>query len=172
MRRLFAALLLTAAVTAATADDDDPVLFRLVYRLQGETEITHVAVEGKPGVSTSSKPGEKPDRWRLEPGDTLQGRRPRERIVDLYQDVKSKALLIGRIHVRYYPKKGGGWQPFYRPEPASELARTLPDLQTPMRFRGVLAVSGGALPIPDGYYPFVEFRFDPEKPSIDRWRVR
>ncbi len=163
-------LLLTGMIPPAAAVNEEPALFRLAYRLADEN-VT-LTVEAKGGAHNSSRPGEKPDVWKLKPGDIVQGARPREIIVDLYRRANPQPLIIGRVHVRYYPAKGGGWQPFYRLEPAPELAGTLPDLRMPTRFTGTLVISGGALPIPDGYYPFVEFRFDTEKTSIDGWVVR
>ena len=163
-------LLLTGMIPSAEAVNEEPALFKLSYRLADETVTLTVRTEA--GAYNSTRTGEKPDRWLLKPGDTLQGPRPGERVVDLYRLVNPQPLVVARVHVRYYPAKGGGWQPFYRLEPAPELARTLPDLRMPARFTGTLVISGGALPIPDGYYPFVEFRFDTEKPSIDRWVVR
>ena len=116
---------------AAAGRDDNPGRGRqrragavqLSYRLADETVTLTVRTEA--GAYNSTRTGEKPDRWRLKPGDTPQGPRPGERVVDLYLSQASPApLIVGRVHVRYYPARGGGWPPFYRLEPAPELART------------------------------------------------
>jgi hypothetical protein len=172
--RLPVLFLLLGLALPPVATAADPILAVLAYR--DETGEHKVSIPGKKGVARSPFAGRALRVWQLRPGELLRSaQQPADRLIRLHAIVDGAPRLLCSFIVRYQ-NTDRGWRPTYQ------------ILEQPMVYwdgtqfkpiadgraaaaQGLIQVTSTVLPLPDGYYPALEFGYTASPMTIDIWEI-
>lgn len=175
--RLLALLLVFFTPGLATADNYNvtPRLFAVtVPGLTTENNEFDIPIQFGTGKTT---PIAQSDTWRVY-GGTEMDQAPSSRrpiLVELHGSVDKVRKLIARVMVRYYQNENGKWQPLYQLNQEPLVIKT-PQGWKPLydsrESPEILGVMNRKLPNSAGYRPYIDFKVQRGKVSIDAWHVK
>jgi hypothetical protein len=172
---LLVGTLLAASGGAYAFGTRPPALMVLDYIDGGTHKRANIdAVAGDYPSPAAGKPQEK---VAILPGNGFKLDQPLpDRVVELYTGKGNTRVLICAIQVRYYRNASGIWIPNYLPV---DQVSALPEgnggwipIATPAGALGPIALTGGALPNAEGYFPMLEFGLANGFLQIDSWVVK
>jgi hypothetical protein len=163
----------------ATSDEeqqDVALLLKIAYINLRQRERKLVDIPLTPGEYESPEKGKVTDRIAFYPGSPiLHGRRPKDRLVQLYRGTGKKRILLGSLHIRYYARKKNIWFPRFKIEQnlvpvrvgnTWRLISDIPGASEP------LVLTGNAIPNAEGYYPRLKVGIGGKRFLLDSWTVK
>ena len=172
---MFAFSVVVPLTAAADNYNREPHLFTVtVPGLTKEPKEFDVPIKTGEG---KSQPIAESDTWRIYGGTQLykQPSNLRPTIVELHGKVGEERKLMARVVVQYFKNADGKWQPMFLLSQEPLMVRT-PSGWKPLfdapESPEILGIQNRDLPNPEGYRPYIDFKAQRGKISIDSWNVK